>query len=262
VFPAVTAALSTALTYLRGLRTSAVKLRFPRLTDLLERLGLVSLWAKWHLPTEISTGLGYMFDAFNAWRKTTDDDLKVGLGSDHTPAITPFMTDNSLLHTSLPTPHARLLRGQGIYEDLRNHMEDLAEREEAERLRKKAAAQKRFDDLSTVGSDDASVDDLKRGGGGDGSGGSTPDGSHEEASRASNATKASLVEKLKRLGITNDSLDMLLDDDEPRDPKEYASFVLDNTKKSDTQTYIVWEKLAKVKEIVFCLPARGSLVDS
>ena len=150
------------------------------------------------------------------------------------------------------------MRWQGIYEDLRNHMEDLAEREEAERLRKKAAAQKRFDDLSTVGSDDASVEDLKRGG--DGSGGSTPDGSHEEASRASNATKASLVEKLKRLGITNDSLDMLLDDDEPRDPKEYASFVLDNTKKSDTQTYIVWEKLAKVREFVFCLRVGLSLI--
>ena len=130
-------------------------------------------------------------------------------------------------------------------------MEDLSEREEAERLRKKAAAQRRFDDLSTVGSDDASLDDRRGGGGGgggggEGSGGSTPDGAHEEASRASHATQASLVEKLKRLGVTSDSLDALLDEDEPRDPKEYAAFVLDNTKKADTQAYIVWEKLAKV----------------
>ena len=77
VFPAVTATLGTALTYLRGLRTSAAKLRFPRLTDLLERLGLVSLWARENLPTEVSTGLGYVSEAFNKWRKATDEDLKV-----------------------------------------------------------------------------------------------------------------------------------------------------------------------------------------
>ena len=212
LFPSLTTWLTTSLTYLRGLRTTAFKLRFPTLTHLLERLGLYDVWCKVHLPLELSTSLGYVTDEYEVWRKKIAEDLN------------------------------------NIHEELRVFLEENAVREEEARVRRKELAKQRFDELSSGGSLASQVsDDDEEEGDGAGKGGKGKKGNvgNDEASRASGATKLSLIEKLRRLGVTEDSLDMLVDD-EPKDPAEYAMFIAENTSKSDVQTHIVWEKVSKV----------------
>jgi hypothetical protein len=67
-----------------------------------------------------------------------------------------------------------------------------------------------------------------------------------EASDKSTDDRSTLVEKLRRLGITGDTLAFLEDDREPRDPSSYVEFVQDNVARQDVQTYMAWEKMQKV----------------